>query len=63
MPTPKPPTDHHTQRERLTLARIRLKAAKYEHGLLKAAVRNGKLPTADTYIRRMTARTFDRCFR
>jgi hypothetical protein len=63
MPQPKTPTDHHTQREKLTLATIRLKAARYELGLLKAAVRTGKLPTADTYIRRMIARTFDRCFR
>jgi hypothetical protein len=63
MTKPKPPADYHTQREKTTLARIRLKAAKFEHGLLKAAVRGGRLPTADTLIRRMIARTFDRCFR
>lgn len=59
---PKPPTDHHTQRERLTLARIRLAAAKYELKLLKSAVRNGKLPTSKTLISRMIAATFKRAF-
>lgn len=62
MTQPQPPADHHTQRERLTLARIRLKAAKYEHGLLKAAVRSGSLPTSKTLIARMIATTFKRAF-
>jgi len=58
----KPHTDQHTQRERLTLETIRLKAAKFEHGLLKAAVRAGKLPTSKTLIARMIAVTFKRSF-
>ena len=53
---------HHTQSEQLTLARIRLKTAKFELKLLKAAVRTGRLPTPDTYIQRMIASTFSRCF-
>jgi hypothetical protein len=62
MTQPKTPPDYNTPAERLLLARIRLKAAKYELGLLKTAVRKGKLPTADTYIRRMIAATFNRAF-
>ena len=62
MPTPKPPADYHTQRERLTLARIRLKAAKYELLLLREAHRKGKLPTSKTLIGRMIAATFNRAF-
>jgi hypothetical protein len=62
MPTPKPPADYHTQRERLTLAMIRLAAAKHELKLLKAAVRKGKLPTSKTLIARMIAATFNRAF-
>ena len=53
---------HHTQGEQLTLARIRLKAAKFEHSLLKAAVRSGRLPTSKTLIKRMISATFDRSF-
>jgi hypothetical protein len=62
MTQPKTPTDHHTQRERLTLARIRLAAAKHEHKLLKAAVARGALPTSKTLIARMIAATFNRAF-
>ena len=54
---------HHTQSEQLTLARIRLKTAKFELKLLKAAVRTGKLPTSKTLIARMIATTFNRSFR
>ena len=63
MTHPKPPADYHTPRERLTLARIRLKAAKYENGLLRAALRTGKLPTMRAYLGRMIAAVFDRNFR
>jgi len=59
---PKPHTEYHTPREMLTLATIRLRTAKFEHGLLKAAVRSGKLPTAKTLIARMIAVTFKRSF-
>jgi len=59
---PKPHTEYHTQREMLTLATIRLRTAKFEHGLLKAAVRAGKLPTSKTLIARMIAVTFKRSF-
>ena len=59
---PKPPANFNTQREMLTLARIRLKVAKFEHGLLKAAVRTGRLPTSGTLISRMVAVTFKRAF-
>ena len=59
---PKPPANFNTQREMLTLARIRLKVAKFEHGLLKAAVRTGKLPTSKTIIQRMISVTFKRAF-
>ena len=63
IPTPpKPPSNFNTQSEQLTLARIRLKTAKFELKLLKAAVRTGRLPTPDTYIQRMIASTFSRCF-
>ena len=62
-PPSKPPSTHHTQAEQLTLATIRLRTAKFEHGLLKAAVRTGKLPTADTYIRRMITTTFKTAFK
>ena len=61
-PPPKPPNNYNTQREMLTLARIRLKVAKFEHGLLKAAVRTGKLPTSKTIIQRMISVTFKRAF-
>ena len=60
---PKPPANFNTQAEQLTLARIRLKVAKFELKLLKSAVRTGKLPTADTYIRRMIATTFKTAFK
>ena len=62
MPPKKPQTEYNTQREKLTLARIRLKVATYELKLLKAAVCRGKLPTPDTYIQRMIATTFNHCF-
>ena len=54
---------HHTQSEQLTLARIRLKTAKFELGLLKDAVRTGKLPTSKTLIARMVAVTFKAAFK
>ncbi len=62
MTQPKTPTDYHTQREKTTLARIRLAAAKHELKLLKAAVRKGKLPTSKTLIARMIAAAFNRAF-
>ena len=61
-PPSKPPSTHHTQAEQLTLATIRLRTAKFEHGLLKAAVRSGKLPTSSTLIARMVAVTFKAAF-
>ncbi len=62
MTQPKTPTNHNTQAEQLTLAKIRLKAAKFELGLLKSAVRKGKLPTSKTLIARMVAAAFNRAF-
>ena len=62
-PPSKPPSTHHTQAEQLTLATIRLRTAKFEHGLLKAAVRTGKLPTSKTIIQRMISVTFKRAFK
>ncbi len=63
MTTPKPPADYHTPREQLTLARIRLKASRFELGLLQDALRKGKLPTAKEYVGRIIASAFDRNFR
>ena len=62
MTIPDPQYSNHTQSEQLTLARIRLKTAKFELKLLKDAVRTGKLPTSKTLISRMVASTFSRCF-
>ena len=59
---PKPPANFNTQREMLTLARIRLRVAKFELKLLKSAVRTGRLPTSGTLISRMVAVTFKRAF-
>ena len=59
---PKPPANFNTQAEQLTLARIRLKVAKFELKLLKSAVRTGRLPTSGTLISRMVAVTFKRAF-
>lgn len=55
-------TDLFTPAERLTLARIELRARRYEHRLLKQAAKAGRLPSSRTAILRSMAHAFAKAF-
>jgi hypothetical protein len=55
-------TDLFTPAERLTLARIELRARRYEHRLLKLAVKAGRIPSSRTAILRSLDKAFQKAF-
>jgi uncharacterized protein (DUF1778 family) len=53
---------HYTSAEALTVARIELRARRYEHRLLKLAAEAGRLPSSRTAILRSLDKAFQKAF-
>ena len=52
----------YTSAEALTVARIELRARRYEHRLLKLAAKAGRIPSSRTIITRSMAHAFAKAF-
>jgi uncharacterized protein (DUF1778 family) len=52
----------YTSAEALTVARIELRARRYEHRLLKLAAKAGRIPSSRTVILRSMAHAFAKAF-
>ena len=52
----------YTSAEALTVARIELRARRYEHRLLKQAAKAGRIPSSRTVILRSMDKAFQKAF-